>query len=122
MTTLAEKSERDLAQLREYLERNCPCWDRRRPIALIARHLKNITGEDWSWGKVQRLGRELRRQKGVQVCTRDINPKPGMYIPASRSETEEFDVQIEGRIQGLIETQNIHRQLTRERFPQHQLF
>ena len=104
----------NLGTLLQYLVRNCDAWDRRRQIELIAGHL------GWTWDRVQSLGRRLREEWGVLVCTDDAKPA-GMYIAASRTEAQDYIDQLERRIRGTIANQNLVRHMMNEKFPQGEL-
>lgn len=106
-----------LEAVREHLETGAVGWERRWRSDKLRRHLLKRHGLKISNETLQRITKELLRD-GVLVCSDDTRGTGGYYVAASRPDARAYWNQLERRIRGTVNTQNVVLALMNEKFPQ----
>ena len=110
--THAEKQ----SAVREYLERHCIGWERRRLGQLIVAHLKK-RGFAMSEETFQHICKDLM-MSGVAVCSDDTKGTGGYFVARCRREMDDYLKQLRKRIDGTLTRANCARKIRDAKFPQ----
>jgi len=119
--TLGMSYDNKLAAVREYLQRYCVGWERRRMSRRIRAHLLRKHGIRFTREGFQRACSDLMKNEGLFVASDDHPKRGGMFIVQCRREADEYIAQLDRRADGTIRRRNIARELRDRLFPQREL-